>query len=552
MSKMQIDWNLASVFGALAVIGLIPTGSAAQTTPPGLHTDPLENPATAVLTYHNDNARTGQFTLETALTPSTVYTANFGKLFTQSVDGYIYAQPLYAPGIMIPGNGTHNVVYVATEHDSVYAFDADSSSGGTLWKTSFINSSAGVTTVPSADVGVNDIVPEIGITATPVIDYVASTIFVEVKTKEVVGGVTNYVHRLHALDIRTGLEKPNSPVVITAISEGTGDGNNGKGQVPWNPLRQHVRPALLLNYGVVYVASASHGDIGPYHGWVLAYNEDTLQQLYTINLTPNGGLGGVWQAGNGMVADTLGIMYCATGNGTFDADPSLGNGIDYGDSFVRLAPVAGKLQVQDYFTPFDQAYLDAVDGDLGSGGVLIPPTQTGKYPNILIGCGKEGRIYVVNRDNMSHFHAATDEVIQTISNANGGTWSSPAYWNNNIYYNAQGDVLKCYSLIGGLLSTTPTSKSNVTLGFPGATPSISSNGATGGIVWIVQTDAYGTPGPAILHAFDATNVAHELWNSTLAGTRDTAGNAVKFATPTISNGKVYIGTATELDVYGIL
>jgi hypothetical protein len=421
-----------------------------------------------------------------------------------------------------------------------------------LWKTSFLTGT-GVTSVPSADVGTGDLVPEVGITATPVINYLTSTIFVEAKTKEVVGTVVNYVHRLHALDIRTGLEKPNSPVVIQGTMPGNGDGNNGNGQVPWNPLRQMVRPALVLNNGVVYVTAASHGDIGPYHGWIFGYEQISLQQLYMLNLTPNGGLGGIWQAGAGMAVDTSGNMFFATGNGTFTADPSLGNGLDYGDTYLKIAPSSGKLKIMDFFTPFNQAFLDAVDGDLGSGGCIIPPTQPGKFPDILIGCGKEGRIYVVNRDNMSHFHANGDLAIQNIPNAIGGSWSTPAYFNNHVYYNGVGDVLKSFSLSGGMLSTTPVSRSNVGLGFPGATPSVSANGTTGGIVWIIQVDAYGSNGPAVLHAFDAANLSSELYNSTLAtGGRDTAGGAVKFSVPTITAGKVYVGTSNQLDVYGIL
>jgi hypothetical protein len=546
MFTLRTGWRLAGVMAALATSGLISAGSAAQTT-----NDHNAPPPNAVLTFHNDIGRTGLFNAETVLTPSNVYMQNFGKLYSLSVDGFIYAQPLFVPGVIIPGKGTFDIVYVATEHDSVYAFNANSSSGP-LWKTSF-TTAAGVTSVPSADVGTGDLVPEIGISATPVINYLSNTIYVEAKTKEVVNGVTNYVHRLHALDIRTGLEKPNSPVVIQGTSVGTGDGNDGNGHVPWNPLRQHVRPALLLNNGVVYVASASHGDIGPYHGWVFGYEQVSLKQLYSINLTPNGGLGGIWQAGSGMAADYTGDMYLATGNGTFTADPSFGNGIDYGDSYVRLSIGTGSLKVKDFFTPLDQAFLDAVDSDLGSGGVMIPPVQTGKYPNILIGCGKEGTIFVVNRDGMSHFHSGGNQIIQTLTNAIGGTWSSPAYFNNHIYYCGVGDRLKSYSLSGGLLSTTPVSQSKLAVGYPSSTPSISANGTKNGIVWLIQSDAYGSNGNAILHAFDATNLTTELYNSAQApNNRDAAGPAVKFSVPTITSGKVFVGTQNQLTVYGIL
>lgn len=514
-------------------------------------------PPTAVLTYHNDNQRTGQYNVEGRLIPTTVNAAKFGRLFTIPVDGYVYAQPLYVPGVAIPGKGTHNVVYVATEHDSVYAFDADNSDGANalpLWHTSFINPANGVTTVPSDETGSGDLVPEIGITATPVIDYVAGTIFVEAKTREVVSGNVNYVHRLHALDITTGAEKTHSPVVIDATVPGTGDGNDGSGHVPFNSLRQHFRPGLLLVKGKVFLATASHGDNGPYHGWVFGYDAVTLLQDAVLNTTPNGGLGGIWNAGCALAADSAGVMYTSTGNGTFSADPAFGNGHDYGDSVLRMAFVKNKLTVTDFFTPFNQDSLNNADADLASGGVILLPTQpTGTHKNMLVTCGKEGRIYLIDTKAMSHFHTDGDHIVQSIPNAVGGTWSSPAYWNNHIYYNGAGDVLKSFALLNGMLTTSPVSHSNVGLGFPGATPSISASGKNKGIAWVVQSDGYYNGGAPVLHAFDALDLTKELYNTQqAAGNRDDpGGSAVKFSVPTVANGKVYFGTSQTLAVYGL-
>src|SRR5262245_6516764 len=339
-----------------------------------------------VLTYHNDVARTGQNLEETILTPTALSMASFGKLFSQSVDGYVYAQPLYLSGVAVPGKGARNVVYVCTEHDSAYAFDADTNAGGSsapLWKVSFINPGAGVTTVPTGDVGSPDLVPEIGITSTPVIDPSTGTIYIEAKTKTVSNGITTYQHRLHALDAATGMDR-HAPVLITASVRGTGDGNDGNGNVPFNALRQMNRPGLLLSKGIVYIAYASHGDNGPYHGWVIGYDSQTLVRVRVFNTTPNGGLGGIWQGGGGPAVDPAGNIYFITGNGTFSASSG---GTDYGDSFVKLSTVSG-LAVADYFTPFNQADLSNRDADLGSGGALVLPDQPGTHPHLVVGAGK--------------------------------------------------------------------------------------------------------------------------------------------------------------------
>ena len=317
-----------------------------------------------VLTYHNDNARTGQNLKETILTPTNVSSASFGKLFTYAVDGYVYAQPLVMTRVSIPGKGVHDVVFVATEHDSVYAFDANSNTAP-LWQVSFINPAAGITTVSSADVDCDDLVPEVGITSTPVIDPDSHTIYVSAKTKEVTTNGTAYYHRLHALDLATGAEKFGGPTTIQATVTGTGDGNDGAGQVPFDPLTQFNRAALLLNKGVVYVGSAAHCDNGPYHGWLIGCSAKTMKIGAFFNTTPNGGLGGIWQAGGGPATDSSGNIFVVTGNGTFDPAAN-----DYGDSFLKLSTRKG-LEVADYFTPFNQQVLSDDDLDLGSGGPVF-------------------------------------------------------------------------------------------------------------------------------------------------------------------------------------
>ena len=505
-----------------------------------------------VLTYHNDNARTGQNLNETVLTPGNVNSNAFGKLFSYAVDGQLYAQPLYVANVGISNKGVHNVVIAATEHDSVYAFDADTNIGSNavpLWQVSFINPAAGVTTVPSADVNSDNVAPEIGITSTPVIDPVSGTVYVEAKTKEVSGGNTSYVHRLHALDLGSGAEKFGGPMLIQVSVPGTGDGNDGLGHVPFNGLRQMNRPGLLLLNGVVYVAYASHGDTVPYHGWVVGYDAHTLQLLSVFNTTPNGGLGGIWQAGDGPAADAGGNIYFLTGNGSFDT-----NSGGYGDSFVKLALQGTNLTVADYFTPFDQQNLNNSDLDLGSGGVLLLPDEVGSlaHPHLMVGAGKEGKIYLVDRDNLGQFNAASDNVVEVLpQTTGGGNWGfdTPAYFNQTLYYLGGQDVLKAFAFSNGSLVTNPVSTGDTTFGWPGAVPAISANGTNNGIVWALQTDS-APSGSAILHAYDASNLSPELYNSTQAGSRDDAGGAVKFTVPTIANGKVYVGSSSRLSVYG--
>jgi hypothetical protein len=528
-----------------------------------LLTSPSQAGSVSVLTYHNDNARTGQNTNETSLTLANVNTNSFGLLFSQPVDGYIYAQPLVVPNVNIPGKGLHNVVYVATEHDSVYAFDADSNGGANaaaLWQVNFLNPAAGVTSVPSPDTTTDDLVPEIGITSTPVIDPVSSTIYVEAKTKEVSGGVTNYVHRLHALDLASGAEKFGGPVVIadtafdgndyTYVSgpsvTGTGDGSVGN-LLTFNALRQMNRPGLLLNNGVLYLAYASHGDNGPYHGWVLGFDAQTLATNGVYNTTPNGGLGGIWESGNGPATDAAGYLYLETGNGDF-APPG-----ELGDSVLKLATTNG-VTFADYFTPFDQDNLNTTDMDVGSGGLVLLPDSVGRtnHLHLLVAGSKSGTIYLLDRDNLGQFNAADDsQIVQVIRNVVGGLWSSPAYFNGRLYFIGSGDFLNAFSISSGIINTNPTSQSLNSFDFPGATPSISANGTSDAIVWVIESDAFAS-GPAVLRAYDATDVSQELYSSDMAGNRDVPGGAVKFTVPTVANGKVYLGAQYSLSVYGLI
>jgi hypothetical protein len=506
-----------------------------------------------VLTYHNDNARTGQNLAETILTPSNVQLSQFGKLFGCQVDGFVYAQPLYVPRVKVRKKGTRNVVYVATEHDSVYAFDADKKRKcKPLWKHSFLNKRKKVTTVPpSALGGEPDLVPEVGITGTPVVDPSSGTLYVVAETLE--RGVV--VQRIHALDIRTGKEKLGGPVSIDSSIAVPGNGaGSSAGQVPFDATTQNQRSGLLLSGGVVYVAWAAHNDIGPYHGWVIGFDAHTLHVVKVFNANPNGSDAGIWMGGGGIATDGAGSLYFLTGNGTFDLDTG---GIDYGDSFVKLGSGAGTtLDVLDYFTPYDQQYLSDNDLDLGSGGVLLLPDQQGTHTHELIGGGKEGTLYVVDRDtgSMGGYNPATDNVVQELYHKFSYIFGTPSYFNGRIYLSSLGDTLDAYTVQDGLLSTSPDSSSQVgNFAFPPPTASISANGATDGIVWALRNESYMNPGAhATLYAFDATDLSNELYDSDQAGSRDQPGAAVKFTVPTIANGKVYVGGQKTLTVYGLL
>jgi hypothetical protein len=500
-----------------------------------------------VLTYHNDNARTGQDLSETVLTPANVNATDFGQLFSYPVDGYVFAQPLYVSNLTIPGKGTHNVVFVATEHDSVYAFDADSNSDADaqpLWHDSFIDPSAGITPVPAIDTKTGDITPEVGITGTPVIDPATQTLYVVSNTKKTnaTTGAVSYGQQLHALDITTGAEKFGGPADISFSTRGTGIGSAG-GKIAFNALTQSQRPGLALNNGTVYIAWASHGDNPPYHGLVAAYNAANLQLESVLNLTPDGVNGGIWMSGDAPAIDSQGNIFVSTGNGTFDN----GNG-DFGDSLLKITNSNGQLAVADSFTPFNQADLDSFDIDFGSGGLMLLPTQSGATSDEIIAGGKDGNLYLANSDKLGGYLASANSNLQTVilGDANSGIYDTTAYFNGSIYVNGRNAPLQSIPIINGMLSSTVTSSPDI-LGFPGATPSISANGSLDGIAWEIE---YGTT--AVLHAFDANNVADELYNSNQSGARDQLGQGAKFAVPTVANGHVYVGTATSLVVFGLL
>ena len=503
-----------------------------------------------VLTYHNDNARTGQNLSETVLTPANVNSSTFGKLYAWRVDGYVYAQPLYVPAGTVKGQ-KHNLVVIATEHDSVYAFNADSPKGKPQWKKSFLSRKHDVTTVPWEAVESPDLIPEIGITSTPVIDAAVGTIYVVAETLE---NGTNFVLRLHALNIANGKERKGSPVVLTATVSGYGDGNDGKGHVSYDPKTTNQRSALALVNGVVYIANASHGDVRPYHGWVLGYDESTLHQVAAFNATPNGSDGGIWMSGSGPAADSGGDLYISTGNGTFDIDEG---GTDYGDSFLKLGELSGTLGVLDYFTPWNQEDLNQNDFDLGSGGMLLLPDQQSGITHVALSAGKDGNIYVVNRDAMGGYNTATSnnsQIVQELDGQIGAFYSAPVYWNGSVYFSGGDSPVTQFQVSGGMLSSNPVFTASVgAFGWPGSVPAISANGASGGILWAIRSDSFGnTAGHAVLYAFDASDIATELYDSNQAGARDLPGPAVKFSVPTVANGKVYVGGQYSVTTFGLL
>jgi outer membrane protein assembly factor BamB len=513
-----------------------------------------------VTTYHNDNARLGLNANETTLTLANVNPAQFGKLFSQAVDGFVYAQPLYLSNVRIEGKGLHNVVYVATQHDSIYAFDADNDTGANkqpLWTVKFADPSAGILPVRSEELSCKDIYPEVGITGTPVIDTATDTLYVV--TKESRTGI-GFAQRLHALDVATGVEKFGGPLEIRASVPGAGDGAIA-GRVAFDPLRNNQRPGLLLSNGFVYIAWASHCDNGPYHGWLMAYNARTLAQAAVWNATPNGGLGGVWHAGSSPAADADGNVFLATGNGTFDA--AIG-GTDFGDSLLKFAsaPVRGQMPLLDSFTPFNQADMEAQDADFGSGGPMLLPEQPAGAPHrkLMVIADKTGTIYMVDRDNLGKFNPNRNQIVQTLSGqlacCTGGV---TAWWNNTVYVTSVFDSVKAFNFdpLTGRLSSAPISQTTQVFQYPPPFFSISSIGAANAILWALDTDSYvhrsnSTGQPAVLRAFDARDLSREIYNSNQNSPQDTAGKAVKFTVPTVANGKVYVGTQDELTVYGLL
>ena len=497
-----------------------------------------------VLTAQYDNFRTGANLHEKVLKPSNVGGPNFGKLFSRTVDGDVFAQPLYVPSLQMPGTGKRNVIFVATEHDSVYAFDLNGSRDTPLWKTSFIDPQHGIRTLSEQDVRCPFISPEVGITPTPVIDPATKTIYILARTNE----KDVFVQKLHALDITTGRERAGSPVTIQATVDGSGVGAvNGK--ITFDALRENPRAALLLSGGEVYLTWASSCDVGPYHGWVMAYDARTLQQRAVLNTSPDGDDAGIWQSDAGPAADDDGNVFVATGNGDFNA--STAGGRDFGDSVLKLRLTGQKIVVRDFFTPFNQKLLDAKDWDLGSQGPVLLPAQPGPRPHLLVVTGKEGKLYVLDRDKLGQFQDGADgQVVQAIKLRDA--YGAVAYWNQHIFFTDRSDVTRDFAIENGLLvAKAMTGRMSSTA----ATPIVSADGTKDAIVWVVSTKEWNeahTDKPAVLHAYDATDITHELYNSEQNSERDRAGMTVRFAIPTIADGHVFIGARSRLDVYGLL
>ncbi len=513
-----------------------------------------------VTTFHDDPARTGADLAETTLTPTDVKAGSFGLLRTLPVDGQVYAQPLYLRGVTVDG-AVHNVVYVATEHDDVYAFDSDT--GAQLWYRTFL--SAGVTTVTSDEVGVDDIYPEIGITGTPVIDPAADAMYLVTKEATTAAdGTVTYSQHVRSIDVTTGLDAGAGSMLIQSNLSGSGEGYTGTDDetVPFDPLTENQRPALLLTGGDVYVGYSSHGDNDPYHGWLFAFNEQSLDTDAVIDLSPDGLRAPIWMSGDGPAVDAQGNVFVSTGNGTFDAGVG---GLDYGDSVLRLNKVAGEaghgsqgLVVGDYFSPYDQATINYTDQDLGSSGVLLIP---GTHEALT--AGKDGNVYVVNTRNLGKFNAKRNNIVQTDKTALGGNPGdfAAAYFDKTVYFAGAGGQLEGFKLVNGKLAAKPVGTSPETYQYPGASPSVSADGTADGIVWalgrIVPASAdpgSGMPaGTVVLNAYNAANLA-ELYTS--AADTTNGANAtppgIKFATPTIAGGHVFVGTASGVLEFGLL
>ena len=524
-----------------------PAGNATSNAATLMVNTTTNTATTDVLTYHNDIARTGQNLTETTLTTSNVASATFGKLGFYSVDGLVDAQPLYASSIAVPSNVTHNVLIVPTEHGSVYAFDADS--GATIGQVSTLKS--GETT--SDPRGCGQVSPEIGVTSTPVIDRTRGpngAVYVVAMSKD---GSGNYHQRLHALDLALGTELFSGPVDIQANYPGTGDNNNGA-NVVFDPAQYKERAALLLLNGVIYTGWASHCDIRPYTGWIIGYSESTLAQTSVLNVTPNGNEGAIWMAGAGLAADSTGNIYFLDANGDFDTTLNSGgfpSDGDYGNAFMKLSTSGNQLAVADYFETDNEASENGSDTDLGSGGMIVLPdfsSGSGTTMHLAVGAGKDSNLYLVNRDSMGKFTSNNTGIYQEFAGAlPGGVFAMPAYFNNTVYYGSVGSPIQAFAITNAKLSTSATANTANSFGYPGATPSVSANGTSNGIVWAVENSS-----PAVLHAYNASNL-NELYNSNQAsGGRDQFGAGNKFITPTIVNGKVFVGTTNGVAVFGLL
>jgi hypothetical protein len=518
------------------------TNVVVSTAPPP--PPPPQGATAGVTTWHNDLMRTGANTNETILTPANVGSGNFGKLFQYTVDGDAYAQPLYVPGLNVGGQ-VRNVVFIATQRDKLYAFDADGGTTQPLWQKTLLG--PGETFLSFSDTGVPCCpAPDIGITGTPVIDTTTNTLYVVARSKK--GDPPQFFQRLYAIDILTGNVK--NQIDIRAEVPGTGDARFIPGSTTTifdkmdaahaRQSHENQRAGLVLLGNAVYIAWGSHSDIHPYHGWIMAYDKSTLAQLKAVNITPNGQDGGIWLSGGAPASDGS-SLFVVTGNGPFD--PAKNN---WAQAVLKMSPT---LDVQDYFVPFNWSDLNKTDLDLSSGGVMLVPDQASPSPRLAITTGKDGVIYVLNRDNLGKFQAGSDsQIVQRIKAFNNIIRSMPAYWNGFVYFGPgenNDDVAKAYRIANGRLTETPVSQASVKLGFPGATPAVSANGNTNGIVWLIDNKGWG-----VLRAYDATDLSRELYNSARTGD-GTGSDFVRFCVPTVMNGKVYVSTRGRISVYGL-
>ncbi|MBS0365397.1 MAG: PQQ-binding-like beta-propeller repeat protein [Proteobacteria bacterium] len=516
-------------------------------SPPG--PPPLPAAPTDVVTYKNDVARTGLNPTETVLTKANVNSSSFGKLRFLATDGRVDAQPLYLSGLTVQG-AKHNVVFVASENDSVYAFDADS--GATLWNVSLL----GAGESPMGPHGCSQITPTIGVTATPVIDRSAATngaVYVVAASMDN-GGSSH--QRLHALDVTTGAELFGGPRDITATYAPPGGGT-----LTFDPGQYAERAALLRSGGMIYTSWTSHCDQPPYTGWVIAYDQSTLAQRGVLNVAAHGtgstySTAGpaIWMSGGGPAADAAGKVYVLTGNGAFDINLDAGGfpaGGDYGNSFVQITAGSGGLSVSDYFSPHDTMALSQADTDLGSGGVMLLPDLSdsgGTLRRLAVGAGKDGNIYVVDRSSMGKINPASNAIWQQLSGVlTGGIWSTPAWFNNTVYYGPAGNSMLAFPVSAARLAATPSSRTARAFTYPGSAPAVSANGTANGILW-----AHENSNPAVLHAYDASDLTRELYNSAQNPARDGLGAGNKFITPTIADGKVFVGTQNGVAVFGLL
>lgn len=498
-------------------------------------------------TSQYDNARTGANSHETTLTPRNVNPAQFGKQFMIPVDGDVFAQPLYVPKLTVPGKGVHDAIIVATESDTVYAFDAAAEPKEPLWRISFVDPANGIAPVPAQDVRCPFIRPDVGITSTPAIDPATRTLYVVARTKE----HDLYYQRLHALDVATGAERPGSPVTIRATVRGSSVFGLVSKDVSFHAQLELPRAGLLVANGNVYIAWGSSCDVKPYYGWVLAYDTRTLKQTGVFNAAPAAGESGIWQSDTGIAADAAGNVYAVTGNGEFTA---ASGGRDYGDSVLKLGMQNGELGVRDYFTPYNQSTLNRNDLDLGSSGPVLLPDQPGPHPHLLVTVGKDGYLYVIDRDRMGKYQSGSNShAVQAFQAANDGGFGAVAYWNGHVYAFGSDDVLKDFVLTNGRLGKTPAHQGTFRFKPAAATPSVSANGAKDGIVWVLLTKAWNAQDTfGVLQAYDAADVGRMLYSSATNTARDGAGLVTRFSIPMVANGRVYVGMRRGVYVWGLL